>query len=412
MHIIKISRLFLPFFLLGMEPSGFAQNYSVSTLAGSGSAGYGDGNGTSASFNDPNGVAVDGSGNLYVADRVNHRIRKITPSGSVTTMAGSGSAGYADGNGTSASFNGPIGVAVDGNDNVYVADQNNDRIRKITPSGSVTTLAGSGSAGYADGNGTSASFSAPFDVAVDGNGNVYVSDAMNARIRKITPSGSVTTLAGSGDRAHADGNGTSASFSPPMGVAVDGSGNLYVGDLGNERVRKITPSGSVTTLAGSGSKGYADGNGTSASFNRPCAVAVDDVGNIYVGDYWNNRIRKITPSGSVTTLAGSGSAGYADGNGTSASFNGPGGVAVDGSGNVYVADSENNRIRKIALDNTGSGGSSSGGSSSGGSSSGGSGRGFGSKKYGSSKISFNKSSGISKKSSSAKKSKVSKKSKK
>ena len=288
----------------------------------------------------------------------------------VTTLAGGGGnswnvagnygGGYADGNGTSAAFSGPRGVAVDGSGNVYVADWGNSRIRKITTGGTVTTLAGGGGsewngAGYSGGNGTSAGFSYPSGGALDWSGNVYVADTRNNRIRKITPGGTVTTLAGSGTAGYADGNGLSASFRYPYGVAVDGSGNVYVADSFNNRIRKITPSGTVTTLAGSGTAGYADGNGTSASFRSPWGVAVDGSGNVYVADTSNDRIRKITPGGTVTTLAGSGIAGYADGNGTSAAFRGPIGVAVDGSGDVYVADTDNDRIRKIFFDTDGDG---------------------------------------------------------
>ena len=340
----------------------------VTTLAGSGRQGYADGLGTAASFKWPYGVAVDMSGNVYVADTGNNRIRKITPNGNVTTLAGSGSRGYADGQGTAAIFHSPFGdLAVDGSGNVYVADTNNNRIRKITPSGDVTTLAGSGrnsfngdtavieGSSYADGPGTKASFASPSGVAVDGSGNVYVADTGNHRIRKITPGGNVTTLAGSGSIGHVDGQGSEASFYEPTGVAVDESRNVYVADKGNARIRKITPSGNVTTLAGSGSRGYGEGQGTAASFAYPYGLAVDGVGNVYVADNGNNRIRKITPSGNVTTLAGSGSYGSTDGPGTSASFNSSTGVAVDGSGNVYVADMFNHRIRKIFFDSDGDG---------------------------------------------------------
>ncbi|MBL7990317.1 MAG: SBBP repeat-containing protein [Candidatus Kapabacteria bacterium] len=319
----------------------------VTTLAGSGRNGYADGTGTLAQFSSPAGVALDGSGNVYVADIGNNRIRKITSVGQVTTLAGSGSNGYADGTGTSAQFNNPFGVALDGSGNVYVADLSNQRIRKITSVGQVTTLAGTGQSGYADGMGTSAQFAAPFGVAVDGSGNVYVADRSNHRIRKITSTGQVTTLAGSGKGGYADGAGTSAQFYLPSGVAVDTTGNVYVADSFNYRIRKVTSGGQVTTLAGSAQYGYADGVGTSAQFYQPIGVAVDGAGNVYVADYGSGRIRKITSTGQVTTLAGSGQRGYADGVGTSAQFDTPIGIAVDGSGNVYVADIGNSRIRKI-----------------------------------------------------------------
>ncbi|MCP5502449.1 MAG: hypothetical protein H7A25_21305 [Leptospiraceae bacterium] len=269
--------------------------------------------------------------------------------GDVTTLAGSGTAGSADGTGTAASFDFPMGIAVDTSGNIYVADFNNNKIRKISSSGEVTTLAGSGTAGSADGNGTAASFNTPQGVTVDASGNIYVADSGNYKIRKVTSSGVVTTLAGSGSSGSADGNGTAASFNTPQGVTVDASGNIYVADSGNYKIRKVTSSGVVTTLAGSGSSGSADGSGTAASFSFSQGITVDANGNVYVADSYNNKIRKITSAGVVTTLAGSGTVGSADGNGTAASFSSPFGIAVVSSGVVYVADRDNNRIRKIVI---------------------------------------------------------------
>jgi hypothetical protein len=326
-------------------------NAEVTTLAGSpNNRGFADGTGTAASFNSPTGVAVDASGNVYVADNSNNRIRKITAAGVVTTLAGSGTAGFADGTGTAASFNSPTGVAVDASGNVYVGDALNHRIRKITAAGVVSTLAGSSSYGFADGTGTAASFNNPTGIAVDASGNVYVADHINQRIRKITAAGVVSTLAGSGSAAFADGTGTAASFKYPRGVAVDASGNVYVADYYNNRIRKITAWGVVTTLAGSssGTAGFADGTGTAASFNYPSDVAVDASGNVYVSDAFNHRIRKITAAGVVTTLAGSGTTGSTNGIATTASFANPSGVAVDASGNVYVGDQGSHGIRKIS----------------------------------------------------------------
>jgi sugar lactone lactonase YvrE len=322
----------------------------VSTLAGGGPVGemfkWADGQGTAARFCMPTDVAVDTNGNVYVADSENNRIRKISASGNVTTLAGSGISGSADGRGTAASFANPLGLAVDGSGNVYVADSV-CLIRKISASGNVTTLAGSPETGYADGKGTAAKFGYIGELAVDKGGNVYAADFENQRIRKISASGNVTTLAGSGEQGYADGQGTAASFDTPWGLAVDGSGNVYVADVGNQRIRKISASGNVTTLAGSGEQGYADGQGAVAAFSRPLGLAVDGSGNVYVTE-GNERIRKISASGNVTTLAGSGTTGYADGKGAVAAFSNPCGLAVDGSGNVYVADSGNNRIRKIS----------------------------------------------------------------
>ena len=320
----------------------------VTTFAGSGSAGNTDGNGSFASFNAPFGVAVDGSGNVYVADTSNHTIRKITPSGEVTTFAGTGTIGNVDGNGSAASFYFPFGIAVDGSGNVYVTEQGNHKIRKITPNGDVTTVAGTGSQGNTDGNGTSASFDTPAGIAVDDSGNVFVADQNNHKIRKIAPNGDVTTVAGSGSQGNTDGNGTSANFNFPRGIAIGASGNVFVADQGNHIIRKIAPNADVTTVAGTGSPGNMDGNGTSASFNNPIGVAVDDSGNIYVVDVANHKIRKIAPNGDVTTVAGTGSAGSTDGNGLAASFNNPVGIVVDSFGNLYIADLLNHKIRKIS----------------------------------------------------------------
>jgi len=319
----------------------------VTALAGSGNPGFADGSGAEASFKYPAGIVLDGSGNIYVADAFNNRIRKITPSGVVTTLAGSGKEGFADGTGLKAVFNGPSGIAIDRDGNIYTAEWKGHRVRKITPEGVVTTLAGSGKAGFADGTGAEASFNTPEGVALDSKGNVYVADARNNKIRKISPSGVVTTIAGSGKKDFADGAGAEATFSYPFGVAVDGGGNVYVADSGNNLIRKITPSGSVSTFAGSGKAGAKDGYGLATSFNTPWGLALDGGGNLYVADGGNNLIRRITPSGSVSTFAGSGKAGAEDGYGSAASFNAPWGVALDGFAAVYVSDHKTSKIRKI-----------------------------------------------------------------
>ncbi|MGP8431797.1 NHL repeat-containing protein [Paraburkholderia fungorum] len=319
----------------------------VTTLAGTTTLGHNDGTGAAASFHSPTGVTVDAGGNLYVTDAWNHEIRKITPDGVVTTLAGSTTPGDSDGTGTAASFNLPIGVTIDASGNLYVVDGGNNEIRKITPNGVVTTLAGSKTPGYKDGTGANASFKSPYGVTVDASGNLYVADQGNNAIRKITPAGVVTTLAGTTAPGHSDGTGTAASFNQPIGVTVDASGNLYVVDYGNNAIRKITSAGVVTTLAGSTTPGHADGTDTAASFNNPYGVTVDASGNLYIADQGNNEIRKITSAGVVTTLAGSTTPGHADGTGAAASFNLPTGVTVDASGNLYIADQGNNAIRKI-----------------------------------------------------------------
>lgn len=289
-------------------------------------------------LNTPTGVAVDPLGNIYVADSGNNVIRKISPTGVATTLAGSGVAGFVDGAGASASFNAPIGVAIDSVGNVYVGDADNNAIRKISPAGVVTTYAGGSAHGSADGTGAAAKFEHPMGVAVDTVGNVYVGDAGNNAVRKISPVGTVTTLAGGRATGFTNGTGMAASFDYPTSVAVDSVGNVYVGDTGNNAIRKISPSGVVTALAGGSAVGFADGIGTAASFNNPTGVAVDAVGNVYVGDVNNNRVRKISPTGVVTTLASTDDA---------ALHGGPTGVAVDTKGSVYVADSGNNKILKI-----------------------------------------------------------------
>ncbi len=321
-------------------------NSTVSTFAGSGSAGSTNATGTSASFNFPYGIETDASGNIYIGDTSNNLIRKITPAGVVTTLAGSGSAGSANGTGTAASFSNPRGMAIDAAGNLYVADTFNNMIRKITPAGVVTTFAGSGAVGSANGTGIAASFNRPGDVAIDASGNLYVGDSNN-RIRKITPAGVVTTFAGSGSAGSANGTGIAASFFQPFGLTVDASGNVYVADHLNHLIRKITPAGVVTTLAGSGSVGSANGTGAAASFNLPVGISLDAANNVYVADQSNHLIRKITPTGVVTTFAGTGANGSANGSDTASSFSFPTGVTFGASGRLYVMDRANHLVREI-----------------------------------------------------------------
>jgi len=317
-----------------------------------GVAGYVDGSGEQAQFHLPNDVAVDAKGNLYVADTANNVIRKITPRGIVTTLAGlAGTHGSDDGEGDSARFWAPFGVAVDAAGNVYVADSANNIIREITPRGVVTTLAGlAGHAGSEDGVGSAARFRNPWGVAVDGLGDVYVADMSNDTIRKIAPDGKVTTLAGqAGQSGNADGPAASAQFDNPFAVAVDNDGNVFVADSANDTIRKITEAGQVATVAGlSGYPGYADGNVSTARFFNPQGVAVDSVGNVYVADTGNNTIRKITPAGNVSTLPELAGPGDAAENAASVQLKSPGGVAVDQAGNIYIADTNDHCIRKIA----------------------------------------------------------------
>lgn len=313
----------------------------VSTLAGS-TRGNADGTGIDAQFSSPKGIAVDAAGNVYVADYSNDRIRKITPAGVVTTFAGS-TQGFADGLGSAAKFNAPNSLAVDASGNVYVADAGNNRIRKITPAGLVSTIAG---------DATNSIFYQPLGVCVDAAGNIYVADSYNARIRKIT-GGVVTTLAGSatggaGSAGYVDGTGTAAKFNTPNGVVTDAAGNVFVSDAGNHIIRKITPAGITSTMTGS-VEGYADGAGSAARFQNLTGPAIDASANIYIADIGNNRIRRITPAGVVNTVAGGSPLGYADGPVATALFANPYSVAVDAAGNIYISDMDNNRIRKIGF---------------------------------------------------------------
>ena len=291
-------------------------SFYVATVAGSGKKGRADGIGAEARFNWPTGVSAAGDGTLYVADYSNSLIRRIDPSGSVTTLAG-GSGGFKDAKGKDARFLGPNGVA-----------------------------------GYRDGAGGEARFGYPTGIAIDGKGVLYVADRMTHTIRKIAPGGVVTTLAGGGRAGFSDGTGEFSLLKEPVSVAASRDGILYVSDSGNNAIRKITPDGVITTLAGGKTAGYRDGAGMEASFSWPTGIAVDNNGNIYVCDSNNNKIRRITREGSTSTVAGTLLGGHSDGAGLRAGFNFPTGIALDRLGNIYVADSGNNRIRKITYGET------------------------------------------------------------
>ncbi len=326
------------------------ENYpQVSTFAGTGAMGKADGTGTSASFANLMGLAIDTAGNIFVADSHNNLVRKITPGGVVTTIAGNGNIGAADGTGAAASFFNPEYVAVDKSGNIYVSDTHNSLIRKITQAGVVTTIAGRRFDSGTTTKDTSIKFDNPAGIAVDEYGNVYVADWGNDRIRKITASGRVTNFAGCGVPGAKDGVGDAASFYLPWGIAVNSAGSIFVADSYNNMIRKISPVGVVTTFAGKKARGANDGKDTAASFFHPAGIAIDAHDNIYVADAGNNKIRKITAGGVVTTIAGSGLRGFANGRDTAATFYRPYSVVADKNGNVFVADYLNNVVRKISF---------------------------------------------------------------
>jgi uncharacterized delta-60 repeat protein len=324
--------------------------YAFTTIAGAaGQVGSVDAIGSQARFHTLFGVGADGAGNIYVAD--NSTVRKITPGGVVSTLAGlAGVAGSLDGAGTAARFGLLGGLTVDSLGNVYVTELASNTVRRLSAGGVVTTLAGvAGTQGSQDGPNSSARFSRPRGVAVDANGNVYVADSGNQTIRTISTNGAVSTLAGlAGSPGSVDGVGTEARFNNPLGLALDRTGNLYVADSYNETIRKITPQGVVTTVAGSaGDPGSVDGIGNRARFDYPTAVTVDSAGNICVADTGNYTIRQVTPNQVVTTLAGmAGEYGFDDGVGSSARFNFSTGITVDQAGNLYVIDERSQTLRK------------------------------------------------------------------
>ena len=350
-------------------------DWRIDTIAGTGERDFGGDGGPAvqAQLDFPYGVAADGAGNVYIADSGNHRIRKVDATGTITTFAGSAGfrGGGLSGDGgpaVQAHLSYPSGVAADGAGNVYIADSTNHRIRKVDPSGVITTIAGngpsggSGSYGGDGGPAVDAQLSFPFGVVVDSAGNLYIADAGNRRIRKIDSTGTITTIAGTGEFGFSGNGGPAveAEISNPYGVAVDGAGNLYIADYGNHRIRKVDVMGMITTFAGitglvrrRRERGFGGDGGpaVAALLNSPAGVAVDRAGNLYIADQFNNRIRKVDTSGTITTIAGNGPSG------DHGSYGGDGGpavdaqlyfphdVTVDGAGNFFIADSSNHRIR-------------------------------------------------------------------
>ncbi len=324
---------------------------TISTIAGGGSFGnIGDGGPAIRAFLNPSGIYVDDSGNLYIAD--NQRVRKVDASGTISTVAGNGTFGFSgDGGPATEAQLGARDVFVDGSGNLYIADSDNNRIRKVDPSGIISTVAGGGNPpflGIGDGAAaTDARLNIPSGVYMDGSGNLYIADRSNHRIRKVDPSGIITTVAGNGTQGFSGdgGPGTEASLNNPSDVFGDGAGNLYIADLSNRRIRKVDTAGTISTVAG----GYIGDGGpaTQASLISPQDLFLDSSGNIYIADKDNHRIRKVDPSGTITTIAGGGSVDGDGGPATEASLSSPAAIFLDGSDNLYIVDTGNGRIRKV-----------------------------------------------------------------
>lgn len=330
----------------------------ITTVAGTGTPGFGGDGGaaTSAQISRPREIAIDADGNLYLTDSGNNRIRKISPSGIITTIAGTGNEGFSgDGSAaSSASIYRPYGIAVDNHGNIFFVDGGNIRVRKINKSGIISTVAGNGEYGFSGDGGPalSAQLGKPYAVAVDSKGNLYISELDNRRIRKVDKSGKIRTIVGNGTASLSgdDGPATSATIANVTGIAVDKSGNIYFADSLTDRIRKISTKGIITTVAGGGSANPGDGGlATSAKLDAPIAVAIDSLGQIYFSEVNRNRVRKIDNLGIITTVAGDGTLGYNGDNinAKSAKLSTPQGIAVDSKGNLYIVDSTNQRIRKV-----------------------------------------------------------------
>ncbi|MGP8217630.1 MAG: T9SS type A sorting domain-containing protein [Bacteroidia bacterium] len=340
-----------------------AQVGIITTVAGTGTSGYsGDGGlAIHAKLSYPTDLAIDSRNNIYIADGNNNRIRKIDSAGIITTIAGNGIAGFNGDNipATSAELNYPAGIAVDSKDNIYICDLYNNRVRKVdTSSGKIITIAGNGISGYKGDGGPadSAELNKPCNVTVDGSGNIYITDAGNNVIRKVDNlSGFISTIIGDSIMGYSGDGGlaTSAEINNPGGLSLDAFHNIYLADFGNQRIRKVSAvTVNITTIAGNGMAGYS-GDGWYAlvsSLWGPNNVKLDSIGNYYIADYYNNRIRKVDTTGIITTIVGNGTAGYSGngGNATSAELNGPTSLAFDTYGNIYIADWANNVIREVS----------------------------------------------------------------
>ncbi|MER7625352.1 RICIN domain-containing protein [Streptomyces sp. NPDC126503] len=332
----------------------------ITTVAGTGDAGAtgDDGPAVAARLDRPYGLAMDTTGTLYVSDHNNHQVRKVTTDGRIRTVAGTGTAGFGGDHGPalSAQLDSPREVAVDRAGNLYIADSENHRIRKVTADGQIDTVAGTGTAGFSgdDGPAGAAELNCPYGVAVDRAGNLYIADTDNHRVRRITPDGQIRTVAGTGTPGFSGDGGpaTAAELNGPYGVAVDGAGALYITDAENHRVRKVAGDGTISTVAGTGTDGFSGDGGpaTSAKLDFPLSVVADSTGTLYISDHNNHRVRRVAGDGTISTVAGTGSDGFSGDGGpaTSAELNYPFGLAVDRVGALYIADYVNNRVRKVA----------------------------------------------------------------
>ena len=344
--------------------NGLAQAISrvavIDTVSGNGTPGFsGDGGpATGAQLNGPSGVALDSAGNLYIADTANHRIREVAVgAGNISTVAGNGTAGYSGDNGpaSAAELHSPVGITFDSAGNLYIADQGNGVIRKVNPSGTITSVAGNNEVGYSGDNGpaTQATLYAPSGVALDSTGNLYIADTGNNRIREVNTSGIITTIAGNGTAGYSGDNGpaTGASLNQPSAVIAGSSGVLYVADTANHVIRQVSAAGTITTIAGNGTAAYTGDGGpaTSASLHAPGGVAVDGSGNLYIADSGNNAIRLVPPGGSIATVVGTGTIGFSGDGGPAAAalLDAPRSVAFDALGNLYLSDQGNQRIREV-----------------------------------------------------------------
>ncbi len=327
------------------------QAQTVSTYAGAGVSGFLNGSLLTAKFAGLEQMAYDKDGNLLVCDAPNNRIRKIDKAGNVSTFAGTGEAGFVNGSIETAQFNNPLGIAIDNWNNVYIADNLNFAIRKIDAQGNVTTYAGSGQRGYVDSDGKTAKFDYVNYLCLDNNNNLYVSDPNNNVVRKVDSKQNVTTFIGSGEAELTDGVGTSAGLSFPVAIAYDKLNNVfYVSDQGNSAIRKVLPDGTVTTYAGTGTIGHADGLGSVAKFYFPKGITVDKKGNVYVAGRFDYTVSKIDTQGNVSTIAGTPhKSGNTNGTGSAAVFGKPINVVINPDGDLLISDWVNNCIRKIEL---------------------------------------------------------------